>query len=315
MYTAQLFLVASVLALQVSGSCMHGTSLMKRAELPGGRVAVSTFGYTGLNGPLNWAGLAPENAACDTAAIQSPINIDSSISLATQAPVLKIDSVEAAEFENLGTTIEVIVNGTTMFAGKEFTLKQFHFHTPSEHRISEEYFPLEMHMVHEAADGSGALAVIGVTFQLSEDGKTTELLTAVTKNLGEIIEPGTVTETGPLDFTELINHIQTTPLFQYTGSLTTPPCADGLTFLVTSKPLPLNVATFNAVKAVVKFNSRYTQNTATDGNLLQVAAQRAIQRQILPDATNGNRTVKSPSIKLPITPAKACIFGACYEKK
>lgn len=124
---------------------------MKRAELPGGRVAVSKFGYTGLNGPLNWAALAPENAACDTASIQSPINIDSSISLATEAPVLKIDSVQAAEFENLGTTIEVIVNGTTMFAGKAFTLKQFHFHTPSEHRISEEYFPLEMHMVHEAA--------------------------------------------------------------------------------------------------------------------------------------------------------------------
>lgn len=43
------------------------------------------------------------------------------------------------------------MEGTTTFAGKEFALKQFHHHTPSEHRINDEYFPLEIHMVHEAA--------------------------------------------------------------------------------------------------------------------------------------------------------------------
>lgn len=56
---------------------------------------------------------------------------------------------QAVDFENLGTTIEVIVNGTTSFAGSDFRLKQFHMHTPSEHRIGEEYYPLELHFVHE----------------------------------------------------------------------------------------------------------------------------------------------------------------------
>jgi carbonic anhydrase len=51
--------------------------------------------------------------------------------------------------ENLGTTIEVTVNGTTKFGGMDYRLKQFHMHTPSEHRISEEYYPLELHFVHE----------------------------------------------------------------------------------------------------------------------------------------------------------------------
>ena len=68
--------------------------------------------------------------------------------LATEKPVLDIPE-QKIEFENLGTTIEVIVNGTTKFAGNDFRLKQFHFHTPSEHRVNEEYFPIEIHLVHE----------------------------------------------------------------------------------------------------------------------------------------------------------------------
>jgi carbonic anhydrase len=76
---------------------------------------------------------------------------DSSIKRATTSPKINIAKIEKAEFENLGTTVEVIANGTTEFGNKTFNLKQFHFHSPSEHRINEEYFPLEMHMVHQAA--------------------------------------------------------------------------------------------------------------------------------------------------------------------
>ena len=149
-------------------SCLHATSKLRR-RVTEGQVAVSNFGYTNLQGPLNWASLAPENIQCSTGSVQSPINLgmfssllsreyglvadllkDSSVTAAAVAPVVEIPNVESAEFENLGTTVEVIVNGTTTLGGAQFSLKQFHFHTPSEHRINEEYFPLEMHMVHEA---------------------------------------------------------------------------------------------------------------------------------------------------------------------
>ena len=82
------------------------------------------------------------------------------------------------------------------------------------------------------ADGSGGIAVISVLFQLTEDGSTTDLLTGVTQNLAQVAAPGTIATTGPLDFAPLITHLTTTPLLQYTGSLTTPPCSEGLTFLV-----------------------------------------------------------------------------------
>jgi len=188
--------------------------------------------------------------------------------------VIKIADVQEAEFENLGTTLETIVDGTTTFAGKEFKLKQFHMHTPSEHRINDEYFPLEVHMVHEAADKS--IAVIAIPFQLTEDNQTTELLTSVISNIDKVTQPGSVTKTGPLKFGPLVNILQTKPLFQYTGSLTTPPCAEGLTFLVLEEPLALNVATYNKIKKVIKFNSRYVQNQLNKQNLLTIAEDLAI---------------------------------------
>lgn len=257
------------LAVSASASCIHNTSLMRRQVAEEGTVEVSTFGYTGSKGPLLWATLEAENELCRTGKVQSPINIDDTISKATEAPVVAFDNVEEAEFENLGTTLEVLATGKTTFAGKEFTLAQFHMHTPSEHRIAEEYFPLEIHMVHEAADGS--IAVIALPFQLTEDNSTLELLTAVTENIEAIRVPGTVGRTGALDFTEITEIIQTTPLFQYTGSLTTPPCAEGLTFLVLEQPLPLNVATYNKIKSIIKFNARYTQNTSGQDNFLAAA--------------------------------------------
>ncbi|OCL04901.1 carbonic anhydrase [Glonium stellatum] len=256
-----------------TASCLHGTSHLLRRTTPDGRVAVSKFGYTESEGPLHWAGLSTNNSACAMGTTQSPINIDSSIPTAIYAPKVSIPSVQSAEFENLGSTVEVVVNGTATFNGTNYALKQFHFHTPSEHRINEEYFPLEMHMVHQATDNSSRIAVLTALFQLSANGSTTDLITNVTKNLAEITTPGTVTETGPLDFTSLITKLTTTPLLQYTGSLTTPPCAEGVLFLIMRQPLPLNVATYNALKSVIKFNSRYTQNKPGQQNLLVLAAE------------------------------------------
>ena len=202
----------------------------------------------------------------------------------------------------------MIVNGTATFDGTNYALKQFHFHTPSEHRIDEEYFPLEMHMVHQATgpfphpktkcqkkkrssqltkapDNSSRVAVLSALFQLTTNGSTTDLITNVTKNLAEIATPGTVTETGPLDFTSLTAQLTTAPLLQYTGSLTTPPCTEGVLFLITQKPLPLNVATYNALKSVIRFNSRYTQNELGQPNLL-VAAAHSLKNM----TASGNRT-------------------------
>jgi carbonic anhydrase len=147
-----LIIALTGLGTSVSSSCLHGTQFelrhytYKRAE--GKTVEVSKFGYTGLQGPLNWAGLSAENSACRESKNQSPINLNSGIErIAPGVMKLSIPKV-AAELENLGSTVEVVMeglNGSLTIEGKTLDLKQFHFHTPSEHRIDEEYFPLEMH--------------------------------------------------------------------------------------------------------------------------------------------------------------------------
>lgn len=282
MYGQLLVVLAAVLAPAVHGSCVHNTSLRPRAA--DGAVPISNFGYTGAQGPLNWAGLAPENAACATSKEQSPININTATASRLQeVPQLDFAALKSAEFENLGSTIEVVMpagNATTTLDGTRFGLAQFHLHTPSEHRIDDEYFPLEMHMVHES-EQPGQIAVIAVLFQLSAND-TTGLMTAVTRNLADIAKPGTKTETGPLDFSQLVAHIRASPLLTYRGSLTTPPCSDGLTFVVVQKPLPLDVDTFNRIKATVKFNARYTQNVPGQDNLLDLGCRSADSGALLP---------------------------------
>jgi len=125
-------------------------------------------------------------------------------------------------------------------------------------------------------DGSGAIVVLAILFELTPDGSTTELLQAVIENIHKVAKPGSVTETGPLSFGELIWHLEASPLYQYSGSLTTPPCAEGVTFYVAKEPMRLDVSTYLALKKVMKFNSRYTQNTPGESNLLEVASSQVV---------------------------------------
>ncbi|KAF2709747.1 carbonic anhydrase [Pleomassaria siparia CBS 279.74] len=264
-----------LIAGTASATCLHNLSRFKRAE---GEVKVGTFGYDGLIGPLNWASLAEENQVCKSGKTQSPINIlDAEVTLATEKPTLDIPE-QKVEFENLGTTIEVVVNGTTKFGGTDFRLKQFHMHTPSEHRINDEYYPLEVHMVHEGVSDTSSLAVISILFQLST-GASNPLLSGLQPHLKAIAEPGTKTEIESLDFASVIEHVQTTGLFQYNGSLTTPPCAEGITFLIAKQPLDIDVATYNEIKSIVKFNSRYSQNKLGEANLIDVASKAGTAEQ------------------------------------
>ena len=149
--TKSLFCIIATLQLIscVSANCLHGTSLHERMLAKRGQI--ESFGYTNRLSPINWANLNPDFIACSTSKNQSPINLDTSIMFATEVPQIDIPIAKTAQLLNIGTTLEVMHNGTTIFANQTFNLIQFHFHTPSEHRFNDEYFPTEMHIVHENA--------------------------------------------------------------------------------------------------------------------------------------------------------------------
>ncbi|CAG8950209.1 hypothetical protein HYFRA_00008446 [Hymenoscyphus fraxineus] len=265
-----------------TASCAHGTDLMKRTtftkrDLSNGRlverVEPAAFGYHGAKGPAVWHSLKPEWETCKTGKQQSPIDLIAGATKPVEAGAIKFNfpNVNTTEFENLGTTIEVIMQGkgaTTTIDGKVFNMRQFHFHTPGEHTINGEYMPLEMHMVHQSDDGN--FAVIAVGFQLNENGDLNDVLEQLAPKLYAIKEPGAITQTGELDLSSLVAELSAQPFSNYGGSLTTPPCTEGINFYIAQSPAQLDVKTFNAIKSIVHFNSRFVQNGIGAGNVLNL---------------------------------------------
>ncbi|CAI4219577.1 unnamed protein product [Parascedosporium putredinis] len=274
-------------ASQAMASCAHGTHLHRRQE---GAVEVNQFGYTGLIvRPLNWVALDTANILCATGTRQSPIDMTQGQFQLVPATALGVnipDFAAGAEFENLGTTVEVIAQGGAMaINGVDFTLQQFHFHLPSEHLDNGVSRAMEMHMVWESAQGQ--IAVIGVYIDVenSRDAAavaapanvtavpaaaekrsakmnakyareeahiakraTTALLETVFSSLPAITQPGTKTTTQPLVMSEIVDIINAGELQNYSGSLTTPPCSEGVTWFVSTQSLQVSAATFGAVR-------------------------------------------------------------------
>ncbi|KAF2856873.1 carbonic anhydrase [Plenodomus tracheiphilus IPT5] len=288
-----------LLASTATATCTHGLSMFKRSE--GETVEVGKFGYGPLNGPFNWASLEVENEACKSGANQSPINLDASVTVASEKPIMNIPEVDEVEFENLGTTIEVLANGTTSFAGSDFQLVQFHMHTPSEHHLNGEYHPLEVHMVHQGVADPTQLAVVALMFQVSA-GESSSIIRSLSSSVSKIATPGTKTAIeGGIDFTDVLAKIESSDILQYSGSLTTPPCAEGVTFLIVQDPLDISVADFNSIKSVVKFNARYIQNQLGEVNMLEVGNVAGTANAFMP-----------PVVEEPATP-NATVAGNATE--
>lgn len=211
---------------------LHGTSLHPRSE-----IVTPSFGYHGLKGPTNWFGINPEaNALCAKGTHQSPIDVSSTrCGPKSENPVFHVPAVpEGAEFLNLGTTVEVITNGTLIKGSKMFNLAQFHFHTPSEHCVDGKYYPMEVHFVFQAegklwtsrvtidfsvADRTDqSLSVVGFPIDLETSSShplDTSLLATIAESLEHIQHAGDSTNTGALAFDKLEQHFAAHGTFQY----------------------------------------------------------------------------------------------------
>lgn len=209
--------------------------------------------YEGEEGPEHWGSLKPEYALCSTGKTQSPVDIVGAYS--TDIHDIRFDyRASALNIFNNGHTIEVNYDAgsSITYKGVTYNLRQFHFHHPSEHTIEGVATPLEVHFVHQDADGN--LAVVAV--MLTEGDATNEAFAAVFDHL-----PAEESEVETLDAS--VNAAAMLPesaiYFTYTGSLTTPPCSEGVRWFVMQEPVALSAEQIEAFSAIFELNARPVQ--------------------------------------------------------
>lgn len=219
----------------------------------GAAQAAEEFCYEGACGPENWADLSPDYHLCADGLKQSPINLYRNRD--AQTPALKI-SYKATPLIiiNNGHTVQVnYATGSTLTVGtKKYRLLQFHFHTPSEHLKDGRTYPLEAHLVH--MDDFGGLAVLGVF--LKEGDTTNAFLKPIFDNLPKT--EGEVTVAGVnVNVTGLLPRDR--DYFAYAGSLTTPPCSEGVSWMVLEDTVTVSKAQLEQFRAIFHGNARPEQ--------------------------------------------------------
>ncbi|MDR5868520.1 carbonic anhydrase [Halomonas koreensis] len=189
----------------------------------------ASWSYDGERGPEHWARLAEAYAMCGQGRNQSPVDIDEA--LPADLPPLSIDyAVHGERVVHDGHTLEVAFPRGNVLGvdGRRYRLRQLHFHVPGEHRRAGAGFAMELHLVH-ATDG-GRLAVLALPYVIGAPEPALESLLEHAPG-----EPGQEATLSPaLDAGALVGE----PLdyYRYSGSLTTPPCSEGVLWLVASTP-------------------------------------------------------------------------------
>ncbi|NVK22191.1 MAG: carbonic anhydrase family protein [Kangiellaceae bacterium] len=196
----------------------------------------------------NWGG------TCSLGKNQSPLNIDNMI----EADLDGFDESYGAAtgtIENTGHSAQFNINSGASIEVDDidFALKQIHFHTPSEHTIDGDSFPMEAHLVH--ADENGNLAVVAVLFNEDELNRDlAQLWSFIPSASGQ---SNSVPQ--PFDLNTLIPDED--DYYRYNGSLTTPPCTEGVRWLVMKEPLTASSGQIGKLQNMFGNNNRPVQPT------------------------------------------------------
>ena len=218
------------------------------------------WSYEGAGGPEKWASLDPANAACANGKRQSPIDIRDGIAV----------NLESVKFDYQPTPFRVLDNGHTVqvnlaagngieVMGRRYELLQFHFHRPSEERINGRGFDMVAHLVHR--DAEGRLAVVAV---MLTKGAAQPVLQSVWNNL-PLERNEEQAAPAPLDLQRLLPDDQR--YYTYMGSLTTPPCSEGVLWVVLKAPVQVSAEQIAVFAKLYPMNARPVQ--ARSGRLIK----------------------------------------------
>ncbi len=218
------------------------------------RLSSAHWSYEGDTGPEHWGEIDPANSACVNGSEQSPINIEfSQVQTKKAAEDLHINYQPALfTIMNNGHTVQAnSVDGgnSVVIEGKEYKLAQFHFHTPSEHQFNGQNYEIELHLVHK--DINGKIAVLGV---MIKEGEENESLTSLWNVLPKEKTENDISLNEPVHLEALLPDDRSA--FHYDGSLTTPPCTEGVKWTVFEKPIEMSKKQIHAFRQIFPDNHR-----------------------------------------------------------
>jgi carbonic anhydrase len=212
------------------------------------------------NGPDNWGKLSPEYATCDSGKNQSPVNIEDSLP-ARLKPIRSLQRFAAKEIWHNGHTVQVNFKQGNMMVldSVPYQMKYVQFHAPSEHHIKGKSFPLEAHFVH--ADNKGNLAYVAVLF---EEGEPNAALAKLWSQI-PAANSAPVAVKGRVIASELIP--QSKSYYRVSGSITTPPCTEGVRWVIMKSPMTASKAQIDTfAQAIKQANNRPIQ--ALNGRMI-----------------------------------------------
>lgn len=253
--------------LPLLGACRRAAPPVPEPPAPPAVAAPAEHGgphwdYEGEAGPATWGRLSPDFSLCGAGRSQSPIDLAAAapsvvpgMSASYRPAALRIAHHEhEADVENTGHTIQVDYPeaDSLTVGGESFPLLQYHFHSPSEHTLGGRQFPMEMHLVHRSAEGR--LAVIGVFI---EEGEPNAAFEPVWGHLPAQQGSEVHLEHVRVDVDALLPANRAT--WRYDGSLTTPPCSEGVRWFVMQTPVRLSAEQIQRFRAIIRGNSRPVQ--------------------------------------------------------
>jgi carbonic anhydrase len=250
--------VSGMVEAQAHGDLLLGAPKKRvAAAKPGAKTSINPghWAYNGEAGPENWGQLMPEFSKCSSGTRQSPIDIRDGISVQLD-PVQFDYKPSAFRVIDNGHTVQVNVapGNTIEVMGKTFELVQFHFHRPSEERINGRQFDMVAHLVHK--DLEGRLAVVAV---LLDRGSVQPVVQSVWNNLP--LEKGEeVVARSNLDLNALLPSDRA--YFTYMGSLTTPPCSEGVLWMVMKNPVSVSPDQISIFSRLYPMNARPIQSAS-----------------------------------------------------
>lgn len=237
---------APVVRLQPKGGARQPGKVATKPQARG------PWAYQGPSGPAHWHELSPEFKACGMGQRQSPIDIRDGIPVELD-PIQFDYKLSAFRVIDNGHTVQVNVEpgNRILVNGRRYDLQQLHFHRPSEERLNGRQFEMSAHLVHK--DLEGKLAIVAV---LIEEGKGHPIVQQVWNNLP--LEKHT--EQAGLQGIDLLQLLPEDRRYvTYMGSLSTPPCTEGVLWMVMKKPVSVSAQQISIFSRLYPMNARPTQ--------------------------------------------------------